>query len=88
MLLMAGNDNEILDRDNAEYMDGYEYNPPEEVMQKIYEYKMKMKYLWIEYLKSLEKERTYAVQRFRMERCHIGWSDCMQPLRNQSMWRS
>lgn len=34
MLLIAGNDNEILDRDNAKYMDGYEIDIPEELLQK------------------------------------------------------
>ncbi len=61
MLLTAGNDNGILDRDNAKHMDGYERDPPEEVMQKIYGYKMKLKGLWTEDLESLEKERAYAV---------------------------
>lgn len=61
MLLIAGNDNEILDRDNAAYMDGYEIDIPEELLQKKYEYRVKLKGLWIEYMKSLKKECVYAV---------------------------
>lgn len=72
MLLIAGNDNEILDRDNAAYMDGYEIDIPEGLIQKIYEYRVKLKDLWIEYMKSLKKECAYAVQRIRMERYYIG----------------